>query len=227
VAQASINFNGIVSAVSAFHIGNADPANADVRLARDAANTLALRNSTNAQTLRAYNTYTDPSNFERGFMQWSSNVLKIGTEKAGTGTARALEFQTDGTTRLTIAALGAITTSGAFTSGGSIAMGASGVFSASTRSGLSSPSNGVWLMSINAGGDFDRLQFGGTTSSFPAIKRSSTTMQARLADDSDYASFQGKLTTETAYTAGAPTATGYLVLYDSGGTAYKVPAEAL
>jgi hypothetical protein len=38
---------------------------------------------------------------------------------------------------------------------------------------------------------------------------------------------QGKLTTETAYTAGAPTATGYLVLYDSNGTAYKVPAEAL
>jgi hypothetical protein len=38
---------------------------------------------------------------------------------------------------------------------------------------------------------------------------------------------QGKLTTDTAYTAGAPTATGYLVVYDSAGTAYKIPAVAV
>lgn len=30
------------------------------------------------------------------------------------------------------------------------------------------------------------LQFGGTTSSFPALKRSGTILQHRLADDSDY-----------------------------------------
>jgi hypothetical protein len=75
--------------------------------------------------------------------------------------------------------------------------------------------------------NFDRLQFGGTTSSFPALKRSSTTLQARLADDSAFAPVQGKLTTDTAYTAGAPTATGYLVVYDSAGTAYKIPALAV
>lgn len=34
--------------------------------------------------------------------------------------------------------------------------------------------------------NFDLLQFGGTTSSFPAIKRSSTNLQARLADDSGF-----------------------------------------
>jgi hypothetical protein len=70
-------------------------------------------------------------------------------------------------------------------------------------------------------------QFGGTTSSFPALKRSSTVLQSRLADDSDFAPLQGQLRTHNAYTAGAPTATGYIVLYDSTGTAYKVPAEAL
>jgi hypothetical protein len=74
---------------------------------------------------------------------------------------------------------------------------------------------------------FDRVQFGGTTSLFPALKRSTTSLQARLADDSAFTNMQGKLTTETAYTAGAPTPDGYLVLYDSNGTAYKVPAEAL
>lgn len=71
--------------------------------------------------------------------------------------------------------------------------------------------------------DFSRLQFGGTSASFPAIKRSSTTLQARLADDSAFAPVQGKLTTDTAYTAGAIVVTGYLTLYDSTGTAYRVP----
>ena len=64
----------------------------DLTLTRDAANTLAQRNSTNAQAFRLYNTYTDASNYERGFMQWSSNVLQIGTEAAGTGTARPVEI---------------------------------------------------------------------------------------------------------------------------------------
>lgn len=68
----------------------------------EAADTLAQRRTTNAQTFRIYNTFTDASNYERGKIEWASNVLRIGTEKAGTGTARALEFQTDGTTRLTI-----------------------------------------------------------------------------------------------------------------------------
>lgn len=41
----------------------------------------------------------------------------------------------------------------------------------------------------NAAGSFNRLQLGGTTSSFPAIKRESAVLAAKLADDSDYASF--------------------------------------
>jgi hypothetical protein len=82
----------------------------DLVLLRDAADTLAQRRSTNAQAFRVYNTFTDASNYERGKVEWASNVLRIGTEKAGTGTARALEFQTDGTTRLTIAANGDVTT---------------------------------------------------------------------------------------------------------------------
>jgi uncharacterized lipoprotein NlpE involved in copper resistance len=63
----------------------------DVRLARDAANTLALRNGTNAQTFRVYNT-TDGTNSEFGAVKWSSNVLQIGTDKTGTGTVRSMEI---------------------------------------------------------------------------------------------------------------------------------------
>ena len=37
--------------------------------------------------------------------------------------------------------------------------------------------------------DFNRINLGGTTSSFPALKRSGATLQARLADDSNFARF--------------------------------------
>lgn len=81
----------------------------DVALHRDAAGTLAQRNGTNNQTFRVYNTFTDASNFERAFMRWSSNVLSVGTEKGGSGSARALSLLTDGVTRLTLGSAGGLT----------------------------------------------------------------------------------------------------------------------
>ena len=87
----------------------ADTNTSDLVIRRDAADTLAQRRSTNAQTFRIYGTFTDASNYERGKLEWSSNVLRIGTEKAGTGSARALELQTDGTTRLTVGTTGLFT----------------------------------------------------------------------------------------------------------------------
>ena len=64
----------------------------DLILARDAANTLAQLNGVNAQTFRLYNTYTDASNYERGFMRWNTNVLEIGAEAGGTGQSRELKI---------------------------------------------------------------------------------------------------------------------------------------
>lgn len=80
----------------------------DLSLYRDASDTLAQRRSTSAQTFRIYNTYTDASNYERAKLSWSSNELLIGTEKAGTGVARPLKLQTDGTTRAGITAAGSV-----------------------------------------------------------------------------------------------------------------------
>jgi hypothetical protein len=89
---------------------------------RDAANTLAQRNGTNAQTTRLYNTFTSATNFERAKLQWDTNVLKVGTEKgADGGTARDMELQTDGTTRITLKADGAILFSGIPTSDPTVA----------------------------------------------------------------------------------------------------------
>lgn len=52
------------------------------------------------------------------------------------------------------------------------------------RAAIDSPSDGVLRIANSAQTDFSRLQFGGTTSSFPSIKRSTTSLQVRLADDS-------------------------------------------
>lgn len=204
--------------------------NSDTTIFRDAAaGTLAQRNGVNAQTSRIYNTYTDASNYERGVVAWASNVLRIGTEKAGTGTARNVELQYDGTTQITLKS-GNETTVGA----GAQPLVTFGHSSANTSARIGF-NNGVQIMNstinsvaairITNGGltDTGGIQFGGTTSSFPAIKRSTTTLQARLADDTAFTNIQGKLTTDTAYTAGAPTPTGYITLYDSTGTAYRVP----
>ncbi len=48
-------------------------------------------------------------------------------------------------------------------------------------------SSGVLMLSNSSVNDWDRLQFGGSTSSFPSLKRSGTELQVRLADDTGYA----------------------------------------
>lgn len=86
IQQVSGNYLGWSS--SATNAG----AGSDLKLFRDAANTLAQRNSTNAQTFNIYNTYTDASNYERGFAKWSGSVFQVGTEAAGTGSTRNLSL---------------------------------------------------------------------------------------------------------------------------------------
>jgi hypothetical protein len=57
----------------------------DVRLARDAADILALRRTTNAQTSRVYGTYTDASNYVRAALSSTSTAVTLAAETAGTG----------------------------------------------------------------------------------------------------------------------------------------------
>ena len=60
----------------------------DLTLSRDAANTLAQSNGTNAQTSRIYGTYTDASNYRRLSKTMSTaGVAEIKPEGAGTGAA--------------------------------------------------------------------------------------------------------------------------------------------
>lgn len=266
VSQFAVNRGGALVANTlqsqgTVFVNNSSPlswSGSDLMLYRDAANTLAQRNGTNAQTIRIYNTYTDGSNYERSFAQWSSNIFHIGTEAGGTGSARDmrlgpnasggwLHFRTSNSDRWSIngsghliavadntydiGASGAnrpraiyVATSGSF--GGAVSAGNTSGF-ATGRMLLNTPdSNGVVKIGNAGGTDFDRLQFGGTTSSFPALKRSTTILQARLADDSAFAPIQGIHRTHTNAVAETPTATHTIEIQDASGTTYKVLAVA-
>ena len=214
-------------------------------LTSDAANTLALRNGANAQTFNVYGTYTSGTSYERLTLSAPSAANAIlGTNKgSGGGTARGLDLHTDGAARMTITTAGNVgigTTSptsklhvaGDVTlpNGGSIFFGGGyNIYGATTATTINGPTAfGQVAVTVNGATkwvfNYDGLLCGGgTTAAFPALKRSSTTVQARLADDTAFAPIQGKLTTDTAYTATVVAATGYITIYDSTGAAYRVP----
>lgn len=52
---------------------------------------------------------------------------------------------------------------------------------------VASTVDGVVLLTDNAGTSFDRLQLGGTSASFPALKRNSSVLEVKVADDSAFA----------------------------------------
>ena len=71
--------------------------------------------STAAQVFQVYNTRTSSTDYERFVIDWqaSPNVVKIGTQRGGTGgDARDVEIVTDNATRITVKASGAILFSG-------------------------------------------------------------------------------------------------------------------
>jgi hypothetical protein len=75
-----------------------------------------------------------------------------------------------------------------------------GKFGFSNGSHFKSPSDGVLTALDGVETSFARLQLGGTTNAFPAIKRSGSAIQLRLADDSAYASLHTRSVNFTAQT---------------------------
>jgi hypothetical protein len=86
---------------------NISAISAGVALYKDAANTLALRNGTNAQTFNVYGTYTSGSVYERMFARYDGTALafQVGTQHVG-ASARPLQLLTDNTARMTIGTTG-------------------------------------------------------------------------------------------------------------------------
>jgi len=95
IAQFGVTTNQLIiknTSVFSWSSGELVGVGADLVLARDAANTLAQRNGTNAQTFNLYNTFTNSSNYERLAITHASNVITFASEAAGTGTVRNFEF---------------------------------------------------------------------------------------------------------------------------------------
>ena len=93
------------------------------------------------------------------------------------------------------------------------------------RSLFDSPSDGVLRVSNWAQTDFNRLQLGGTTASFPAIKRSAATLAFRLADDSADAAISAAAVTASGKVSG-PAATTSLASFNAPhGTAPSSPTN--
>jgi len=182
----------------------------DTFLLRDGApNTLALRNSTAAQTFRVYNTFLGTTANEWGGFDWltSANVLRIGTNHGGTGIARSIDFVTGGVRR------------------GGIA-GNNGYFDIpSIATGFVSWVGGSGGAKIYKGATDGTFGFYNGSESVSMLLNIATAgyMKVRNIGDTAFNNIQGKLTTDTAYTGTVVAATGYITIYDSTGTAYRVP----
>lgn len=128
---------------------------------------------------------TGTTNFPHFFIQpagatatttWSTSGTAVGVNAATGFGGNFIDFRVAGTQILTISSAGTISLSGG------------AIMGWINRGGLNAPADGIILLRNAANTDFNRLQFGGTTSAFPSLKRSSTSIQIRSADDSADAS---------------------------------------
>lgn len=156
---------------------------------------LTLRNGVNAQSLSIYDTFTDSSNGRYGSINFadSANNFSIATRTLGTssGTGGKIIFAPLGTAAVTISTNGPVNfannitqSTGSIKSASSFEAGGAGFLFWTSKSVIACPSDGVILIENQNGNDFNRLQMGGQTASFPSLQRSATNIVARLADDS-------------------------------------------
>ena len=116
-------------------------------------------------------------------------VLNI-TNTASNSQSRLIDLQTNSSSKFNVDMLGNAYASNSLTSGAYVEAGSTAFVSWTGRSRIYSPANGDFRLSNAAGTGFGKLQFGGSTSSFPAVKRNAATLEIKLADDSGFAAVQ-------------------------------------
>ena len=97
-----------------------------------------------------------------------------------------------------------IVAAAAINTAGGVGIGAAQGFTFNGRSGIFSPADGKLELFNNAATSFTQIQFGGASSSFPALGISGTTITAQLADASAGAPFSASTLTSTVTTGTAP-----------------------
>jgi hypothetical protein len=110
-----------------------------------------------------------------------TGIFLNATETALNGmTHNLIDLQVGGTSRFLVSRTGVLSI------GNNLEMSGSQIIIAA-QNRIVSNSSGVMMLVNNGFSDFSRLQFGGTTTSFPAIKRNGAAIDFRLADDSAFA----------------------------------------
>lgn len=110
-------------------------------------------------------------------------AIELNVTNTASGASYLMDLQVGGTSKFSVDEAGLVVAASSIIAGDKV-----GISGASGNTKLHSPSTGVLTLLENDEDGFGRLQFGGTSSSFPAIKRNSATLDFRLADDSAYAS---------------------------------------
>lgn len=143
-----------------------------------------------------------------------------GTMRVASNTANPLILQTNNTTALTLDSSQNGILVGNFTVGAAKSIG----WSSSTS--MDAPSNGVLRLLNAAGSDFTRLQFGGSSSGFPALARASAGLTLQLADGTTggYLGVGIAASSSSAITAAAAT-TALASLRLPHGTAPSAPVD--
>lgn len=203
-----------------------------VNLVNEATDVLSLYRGTNAQALRLYNTRTDASNYELGVVKFASNLLTIGTEKAGTGTGRsilfsvpdpttqAVYFGTPDTAGFALTKSAAIAGSSCWRLGATyvgcdkfaIISGAGACLSRFTSSGLD-----LAAIPIQMGTVFGSADVGLTRSAAGVMKVTDGAAGGGI--------LLGTLRVANAYVPTPQSPTGYITIQDSTGTTYKIPCN--
>lgn len=169
-------------------------------------NVISVRGGTAAQTFRIYNTYTSSTNFEMlQIKAVSSAAYQIGSAigSAG-GTTRALDIgRWDSTGTWSSSLL--IDPANFLVTVPSTQILLVTALMLTSNGQIRGTSGNITLSDHASGTNFNLLRFGGTSSSYPAIKRSSTTLSLRLADDSaDAALICGAITASSTIQVSIP-----------------------
>jgi hypothetical protein len=117
----------------------------------------------------------------------ATGIFLNATETALNGmTHNLINLMVDNSSKARISNVGTLNLSGNIFANGYIEIGAAAAYYFSGRSYITSPSDGTLALFSNSGSTFGRLQFGGTTNAFPAIKRNGAAIDFRFADDSTF-----------------------------------------
>jgi hypothetical protein len=106
----------------------------------------------------------------------------------GSGAQNLIDAQVAGSSKFKVTNLGDITATSLTASGyfGIDVTQRINIGTSTNRAIIQASGDGVLKLTDRFETSFDRIQFGGTTSSFPALKRNGTGLDVRLADDSGY-----------------------------------------